>query len=104
MSAGVPAATNAGAAAAAIANAIKASGVLVKMTPDEFQKILDHQEEPLVVVCEKGGWFRKKFGSQALAHLTSYKGLAFYCESPRPLEMPEGTEVVVSEKIYIPSM
>lgn len=93
-----------GAAAAAIANAIKASGVLVKMEPEDFAAILDRQETPLVVICEKSNWVRRALNKDVLAHLTSYKGLAFYCETPSPLDLPAGTEVVVAEKIYIPSM
>jgi len=37
--------------AAAIAQAIKASGVLVRVAPMEFLKILNHEDKPLVVVA-----------------------------------------------------
>ena len=37
--------------AAAIANAIKASGVLVRVDPTEFLRIVHRAEEPLIVVA-----------------------------------------------------
>jgi hypothetical protein len=39
------------AAAAAIAQAIKASGVLVRVEPREFSKILNRVKDPLVVTA-----------------------------------------------------
>lgn len=96
-SAGLTPATAAGTAAAqAIANAVKASGVLVTVEPGDFQAILRRQSQPLVVIAEIG-WLKKR-----LAHLASYKGLAFYSTSLKPLEMPPGTEVVVAKKIWMP--
>ena len=47
----------AGAAVAAIAQAIKASGVIVQVEPEEFLLILGRSESPLVVSAE-GGLFR----------------------------------------------
>ena len=85
-----------GAAAAAIANAVKASGVLVKLEPDEWRRLLGRLEAPLVVVSE-GGAFGKKY-----RYLTSYKGLAFYTRSDEPLEVPGAAEIVEAEKIWIP--
>ena len=43
------------AAAAAIAQAIKASGAIVRIEPDGFLKILSKSNKPLVVMV-KGGW------------------------------------------------
>ena len=43
--------------AAAIAQAIKASGVIERLEPAEFLKILGRQDEPLVVQAH-GGFFR----------------------------------------------
>jgi hypothetical protein len=83
--------------AAAIADAIKASGVLVRVAPDEFQKILTKIERPLVVYAE-GTFFSAKY-----KYLTSYKGLAFYTKSAAPLQLPFETEVIRSKKISIPS-
>jgi hypothetical protein len=44
------------AAAAAVAQAIKASGVLVRVEPTEFLRVLQRQQEPLVVHAT-GGFF-----------------------------------------------
>jgi hypothetical protein len=49
MSAGTAAA-----AAAAIAQAIKASGAIVSVVPDEFLRIVQRQREPLVIHATGG--------------------------------------------------
>ena len=93
----VPASTSGAAAAqAAIANAIKASGVLVQMVSADFLTILHRQEMPLVVMA-KGGFF-----SATYQYLTSYGGLAFYTKSKIPLDLPENTEIISAKKIWIP--
>lgn len=84
-------------AAAAIAQAIKASGAIVRVESNEFLAILSRAENPLVVYCE-GGIFSKNY-----QYLTSYKGLAFYTKSQMPLTPPAGTELVTAKKIWIPS-
>lgn len=83
-------------AAAAIANAIKASGVLVRLEPEEFSKILTRSKDPLVVIVE-GGFFSPRF-----QYLTSYKGLAFFTKSSTALPLPASTEVVSARKMNIP--
>jgi hypothetical protein len=82
--------------AAAIANAIKANGVLVTVTPEYFSRILSFTERPLVVMAQ-GGFF-----STSYKYLTSYKGLAFYTKSPQRLMLPTGAEVVNAKSISIP--
>jgi hypothetical protein len=86
----------AAAQAAAIARAIKASGTIVRVDPDEFLAILSRAQEPLVV-CAPGGLFRARF-----MYLTSYKGLAFFCRSNVELDLPAQAEVVIVGKIWIP--
>ena len=86
----------AGAAAAAIAEATKASGVLVKLEPEEFAKLLTHVKDPLIVIAE-GGFFGKNY-----QYLVSYKGLAFYTKSDNELVLPPGAEVVSAGSIWIP--
>ena len=90
-------AAGAAAAAAAIANATKASGVIVRVSPENFAAILKRVETPLVVHAS-GGFF-----STSYKYLTSYRGLAFYTKSPAPLALPIGTELVAAESIWIPS-
>ena len=84
------------AAAAAIAEAIKASGVLVRVKPYEFMKILSRAEDPLVV-CAQGGIFTTNY-----QYLMSYKGLAFFTKTLEPIELPAGVELVTAGSISIP--
>ena len=84
------------AAAAAIAQAIKASGVLVRLDPAEFMKIAGRVPGPLVVVAT-GGLFTKNY-----QYLMGYKGLAFYTKSAEPLQLPATTEVIAANSIWIP--
>jgi hypothetical protein len=75
--------------AAAIAQAIKAPGA-------EFFKILNRQDEPLVVVA-RGGFFRSSW-----QYLTSYKGLAFFTKSTEQLLLSGKALVVEAASISIP--
>lgn len=86
----------AAAAAAAIANAIKASGVLVYLDPKEFQVILRKVERPLVIQAE-GGIFSKNY-----RYMVSYKGFAFFTKTDAPLLLPSGVETIVAKKIWTP--
>jgi thiamine pyrophosphate-dependent acetolactate synthase large subunit-like protein len=82
--------------AAAIANAIKSSGVVVKLEPRDFMEIVNRAENPLIVVGQ-GGVFKKH-----LQYLTSYKGLAFFTTSPTPLMFPSRLEIVRAKTISVP--
>ena len=82
--------------AAAIAQAIKASGAIVRVTSDGFTRILSKVHEPLVVVA-RGGFFKKDY-----RYLTAYKGLIFYTSSPTALMLSGDAEVVESSQIWIP--
>lgn len=84
------------AAAAAIANAIKVSGVLVRVEPRELERVLARANSPLVVTAE-GGVFSTNF-----QYLMSYKGLAFFTKSNEKLTLPADTEVVQARGIKIP--
>ena len=87
----------AAAMAAIIANAIKASGVVVRVTLEDFANILRRVEKPLVIY-NKGGFFTTKH-----QYLTSYKGFAFYTKSANQLDLPKSVEVIVAQNIWIPS-
>jgi hypothetical protein len=84
------------AAAAAIAQATKASGVIVRVHADEFLKILALNDEPLVVSAT-GGFFAKNY-----QYLTSYRGLAFFTKSAAPLPLYDHCQLVEAQKIWIP--
>ena len=82
--------------AVAIANAIKASGVVVRVTPADFQNILRKSEKPLVI-CATGGLISTNY-----QYLTSYKGFAFFTKSPSPLELSPKIEIILADKIWVP--
>ena len=86
----------AGAAAAAVAQATKASGVIVELEPEEFQRLLYLADHPLGVAAT-GGVFKESF-----QYLFSHKGLAFYTKSEDRLHLPGGAEVVTAKKIWVP--
>lgn len=81
---------------AAIANAIKASGVVVQVSPEDFQRIVSKAEKPLVI-CATGGFFSTNY-----QYLTSYKGFAFFTKSKVPVDLSPKIETVMVEKIWIP--
>jgi hypothetical protein len=89
-------ATGAAVAAAAIAQAIRASGVIVHVEANDFMIILSKADKP-VVVCATSGFRKKKH-----EYLTGYKGLAFYTKSNVPLQLTSDTELIVAKKIWIP--
>lgn len=86
----------AAAAAAAIAQATKASGVIVRIGSEDFLRIVELNDEPLVVHAT-GGFFSVKH-----QYLTSYRGLAFFTQSPAPMSLPEHCPIVEAQKIWIP--
>lgn len=81
---------------AAIAQAIKASGVCVRVSPEDFQRIVVKADKPLVL-CATGG-----FISTTYQYLTSYKGFAFFTKSKMPLDLSPKIETLMVEKIWIP--
>lgn len=94
----VPASTGgAAAAAAAIAQATKASGVIVRLDPEDFLTIVNQNAEPLAVHVAPGGWF-----SYNHQYLTSYRGLAFYTKQGQELPLPPHCQVIEARKIWIP--
>jgi hypothetical protein len=89
--------SSAAAVQAAIAQAIKASGVVVQVSPEDFDSILRKIEKPLVI-SSTGGFIRTNY-----RYLTSYKGFAFYTKCPAPLEFSPKIEIIIANKIWIPS-
>jgi hypothetical protein len=89
-------AESAAVAAAAVADAIKASGAIVSVESEDFEEILSKTEAPLIV-CAQGGVFTTKYH-----YLTAYKGLIFYTKTQEPLALPPKSEVVNARKISVP--
>jgi ABC-type transport system substrate-binding protein len=93
-------AAGAAAAAAAIANAVKASGAIVQVEPADFVSLLSRTANPLVVMAPGGwGWFGSNWSC-----LTSYKGLIFFTRCDTPLTLPPGAELVRAGRIWIPGV
>ncbi len=81
---------------AAIAQAIKASGVVVRVETVDFLRLLNRQDEPIVVRAP-GGFFQAPW-----RYLTTYKGLAFVADSNDALTLPGRAEVIDAGKIWVP--
>ncbi len=88
-------AAGSGAAAAAI-QAVKASGVIVRLTTEEFRKLLALIEDPLIVTSTTS------FLGTRYHYLTSYRGLAFYTKSKEPVEIGMA-EVIAAKRIWVPT-
>ncbi len=86
----------AGGAAAATANALKASGSLIKVELRDFEKILDKTENSLVV-HSSGGML-----SRSQHYLVSCSGFTFYYKGKEPLRLPERFDVIEAKSIWIP--
>ena len=86
----------AGAMAAAMAQATKASGAIVDMEPDQFLSILARCDRPLVVVA-RGGFLDRSF-----RYLVGHKGLVLHTRSKTELMLPGKTEVIAAKSVWIP--
>jgi hypothetical protein len=96
MSASTTAATAGAIAAQAVAQAIKASGAIVNLNPDNFSIIASKARNSLVVISY-GGFLNKSY-----QYLLSYKGIFFYTKSPVQLSLPSDIETVYAKTIWIP--
>ena len=85
------------AAAAAMANAVKASGAIIRLDPEEFSKVLSRTTEPLIVISPSG------FKKRKTQYLLSWKGFVFHCISTEQMSFPKGAEIIAAKKIWIPS-
>ena len=92
------AAAGAAAHAAAIVNAIKAVGTIIRVEPQEFMKVLNKSEQSLVV-HGIGGFWKKKH-----QYLTNYRGLNFYTEAIDPLPLTYKAELIEAKTIWVPNM
>ena len=87
-----------GAAAArnAAQQALRASGAIVRVTPEVFVDIVNRHESPLVVKSEPS------FFANATQYMTSYKGFCFHCKSTQLLTISSRAELIAVKKIWIP--
>jgi hypothetical protein len=90
------AAAAAGAAHAAKVKAIRASGAIIRVSPDDFVALANRAAGSLVVQAT-AGVFTTKY-----RYLLGYKGFAFFTQSSTPVELPPGVEAIQAQKIWIP--
>lgn len=84
---------------AAATKALRASGVIVLVEPEEFFRVLHRQQQPpLVVQAVTSFMFVTHY-----QYLTSYRGLAFYTRSHTPLALPVDCEIVEAGSIWMPA-
>ena len=81
-----------------MANAIKASGVVVQVLPEDFLIIVQQSENALVVHAQS------KIIRTTHKYLTSYKGLAFYTKLDKPFDFLSKVELIEAKRISIPDM
>lgn len=91
-------ATGGGAAAAmaAIANAIKASGAIVEVSPQEFIRILGMIPDPLVIMSEK------KIFKTSYQYMISYKGFVFHTKSSEQIYEVGSAQIINAKTIWVP--
>lgn len=85
-------------AAVAMANAIRACGTIITVEASEFEQILQQTEAPLVVTATQG-IFKTSY-----RYITSYRGLAFYCQNATALILPSRAEIINAKKITVPNI
>ncbi len=95
MSAG---ATGATAAYVAIMEAKKAIGPIIHIENEDFLKLVNRGEEPLVVF-NHGGVFRKVY-----SYLFSMKGFVFVTRSQKKLPLPGKAQVIKAQKLDLPNL
>lgn len=86
----------AAAAAAATIRAVKASGAIVRVEPEEFRKLVGQNGQGLVVHSIEGLFSSKH------RYLMGYKGLAFHTSAHDPIHVPSTCQVVEASKIWMP--
>ncbi|MFO7996578.1 MAG: hypothetical protein R6U93_05495 [Dehalococcoidia bacterium] len=87
------------AAAAAMANAIKASGAIVEVDPELFMAILAREKDrrPLLIMAE-GGIIKTNY-----RYLAACRGFIFYTKSADALMLPGYVDIITARKIWTPS-
>jgi hypothetical protein len=80
-------------AAQMVTQAGRSSGLLVRLSPEEFSRLVSRTSDQLVVVVE---------GDSHYHYLTSHKGVPFYTRSQNRLQLPPNAEVVIAEGMSLP--
>lgn len=83
---------------ALIAQAKRAIGAIVELNPDDFQKIINDEEKPFIVVS-RGGFIRKYY-----QYFAGCNGLVFYARPIDTIQFKSSTKVIEAKKITIPDL
>lgn len=78
--------------------ALKMNGAFIKLTAEDFQNLLNRNEN-LAVVLSKASFFKTTY-----TYVTSHKGLIFYCKNDEQLSVPSKHELINSSSISLPVM
>ncbi len=89
--------STAAAAQAAIQQAIKASGAIVKIEVNDFSRMLSKMDDGLVIEHQS-----KLFFKDVYKYSTSYKGFVFYCKSNEKITIPTRLESISAKHIWVP--
>jgi hypothetical protein len=84
--------------AAAIVQAIGASGAIVRLEPSAFERLVGRIDDALVVRSQGSSMLR----GERYSYLMGYRGLVFYSESRTPLALPGRTEILEAKSIWVP--
>jgi hypothetical protein len=79
----------------------KAFGTVVTVSQEDFVRALGLEPEPLVIRTGVSHFWSDTV--HKYRHLTSVKGMAFFCETPEPIELPESAILIEAEKLVVPS-
>lgn len=79
-------------------NALKMNGVFVKLSPSDFQNLINRNDDLAIVVSQS------VFFGTTFTYLTAYKGLTFYCKTKNQLSIPGKHEVFSAASLSLPVM
>ena len=80
------------------ASTAQQSVTVVRVEPDEFQRIAYLQDFPLIVFADSSSFFSTNY-----KYIMTYRELIFYCCSPNALRLPDNAEIVKAMKLNLPS-
>ena len=86
----------AAAAHAAMINAIKASGAVVRIEEEDFRNLISKMDSGLVIEKPGGSMFSN------YKYSTSYQGFIFYCRSRDAITIPSRLEKITARRIWVP--
>lgn len=77
-------------------NNATSGGLMVRVAPEDFLRLVHQQKEPLVVTSQRGIFVTMH------EYLTTYKGLGFVTMSAAELSLPPSAEVVQVKSMWLP--